>query len=182
MYYLGVRDLGIRELMEEQRARARSGDIAERFAAALLIPGVLRERLCQLSDFQLGQVLDREVCSNLSVLAPELTVCVEAAERLCRCQGVGFAPRRRSRAFRNEGEHILHAERALYWARIPHLLLPFQRDRFASNTFMVSNIAEARACLLEAGFRETSRCLPVLIHRTRQTIRLYEDKHRSHNS
>ena len=66
-----MRDLGIRELMEEQRARMRSGNIAERYAAALLIPGVLRERLRELSDFHLGQVLDREVCSNLSVLAPD---------------------------------------------------------------------------------------------------------------
>ena len=73
----------------------------------------------------------------------------------------------------------MHAESALYRGGIPHLLLPFQMNRFASNVFMVSNIAEARACLLEAGFRETSRCPSVLIRRTRQTIRLYEDKHRS---
>ncbi len=31
----------IRELMEEQRKRVRSSNLAERFAAALLIPGVL---------------------------------------------------------------------------------------------------------------------------------------------
>jgi hypothetical protein len=62
--------------MEEQRARVRCSDVAERFAAALLLSGVLAERLRELSDFRLGQVLDREVCSNLSVLAPELTVCM----------------------------------------------------------------------------------------------------------
>jgi len=58
--------LTIRELMEEQRALVRSSDPAERLAAALLMPGLLRERLRELDDFQLGQVLDREVCSNLS--------------------------------------------------------------------------------------------------------------------
>ena len=64
-----MQELGIRELMAEQRARARSGDLAERFAAALLIPGVLAGRLRQLSDFRLGWLLEHEVCSNLSVLA-----------------------------------------------------------------------------------------------------------------
>jgi hypothetical protein len=50
----------------------------------LVISGMLRQRLGELSDFHLGRVLDHEVCSNLSVVAPELTVCMEAAERLGR--------------------------------------------------------------------------------------------------
>jgi len=37
-----------------------------------------------LLDHQVRRLLEDEVCSNLSVLAPELTVCMEAAERLCR--------------------------------------------------------------------------------------------------
>lgn len=92
-----MRKWGIRELMAEQRTRARSGNVAERFAAALVIPGVLRERLRQLSDYRLGWLLEHEVCSNLSVLAPELTVCMEAAERLCGRRVVRFTPRRRQR-------------------------------------------------------------------------------------
>jgi hypothetical protein len=52
----------------------------------LLIPGVLADRLRELSDFHLGQLLEHEVCSNLSLLAPELTVCMEADERLRRCR------------------------------------------------------------------------------------------------
>ena len=74
----------IPELMEQQRAQVRSSVPAERLAAALLMPGLLRERLRELGDLELGQVLDREVCSSLSVLAPELTVCMEVADRLCR--------------------------------------------------------------------------------------------------
>jgi len=54
------------------------------FGFGVLLSGVLAERTRELSDFHLGQVLDREVCSNLSVPAPELTVCMAAAERLCR--------------------------------------------------------------------------------------------------
>jgi len=173
-----MRELGIRELMAEQRTRARSGNVAERFAAALVIPGVLAGRLRQLSDFRLGWLLEHEVCSNLSVLAPELTVCMEAADRLLRHRAIKLIPRRRSIASRRgEGEHILHAESALYWARIPHLLLPFQRDKFASNTFMVPCASEARDCLRQAGFRETPRSPTVLVDiQTGRSIRFYEDR------
>ena len=165
----------IRETIAEQRRCSHSENPAERFAAGLLLSGVLHDRLRELTDFQLGQLLDREVCSNLSVLAPELTVCMEAAERLCRGRIVRFIPRRHSRSLWNEGEHILHAESALYWARIPHLLLPFQRDRFASSTFMVPSIAEARHCLCHAGFRETRRSPSLLIdYETKRPIRLLE--------
>jgi hypothetical protein len=51
--------VAIRELMSEQRVRARSDDVAKRFAAGLLIPGALRERLRELSDYHVGQVLER---------------------------------------------------------------------------------------------------------------------------
>jgi|SRR5580693_8913757 hypothetical protein len=163
--------------MQEQRERLKSSNLAERFAAALVVPGMLRERLRELNEFHLGQVLDREVCSNLSVLAPELTVCMEAAERLCRYRAVKFMARRRSRSLRNEGEHILHAESALYRAHIPHLLLPFQMNRFTSNTFMVPCVPDAKACLCGAGFRETPRSPTVLIDvETERSIRLYEDR------
>ena len=172
-----MRELGIGELMAEQRTRARSGNVAERFAAALVIPGVIAGRLRQLSDFRLGWLLEHEVCSNLSVLAPELTVCMEAAERLCNRQAVRFVVRRRLRALQREGEHILHAEATLYRGRIPHLLLPFQRDRFASNTFMVPCLPEAKACLSHAGFRETSRSPTVLVDiQTGRSIRLNEGR------
>ena len=169
--------MGIRELMAEQRTRARSGNVAERFAAALVIPGVLRELLRQLSDSRLGWLLEHEVCSNLSVLAPELTVCIEAADRLLRHRAIKLSPRRRSIASRRgEGEHIMHAEAALYRARIPHLLLPFQRDKFASNVFMVPSVAEARDCLCDAGFRESPSPTVLIDSQTRRSIRLHENR------
>ena len=164
--------------MEEQRTLGRSTDPAERLAAALLIRGVLRERLRELGDFALGQVLDFEVCSNFSVLAPELMVCMEAADRLCRRRAVRLMARKRSRALHDEGKHLLHAESALYWARIPHLLLPFQRDKFASDTFMVPSVAEATHCLCQAGSRETPCSPSLLIDReTSRPIRLVEEPH-----
>ena len=69
----------------------------------------------------------------------------------------------------------MHAEAALYRARIPHLLLPFQRDKFASNVFMVPSVAEARDCLCQAGFRKARRSYSLLIDReTNRPIRIME--------
>src|SRR5271168_1656665 len=167
----------IRELMEEQRRQVRSSDPAERFAAALLLPAELAKRLRTVSSFRLGELMEHEVCSNLNLLTPELTVCAEAAERLRRMPWLA----RRKHRFNSsmlDGEHLLHAEATLYRAGMPYLLLPFRRDRFASNTFMVSDVAGARVCLLEAGFRRTFRSPLLLIDcRTRRPIQLYEDKH-----
>ena len=170
-------NLTIPELMEQQRTRVRSSVPAERLAAALLMPGLLRERLRELDDFQFGQVLDREVCSNLSVLAPELTVCMEAADRLCRHGADKPVQRTRSpKTKHDDGDHLLSVESALYLGRIPHFLLPFQRDRFASNTLMVPSVAEAMRCLFQAGFRESPRSPSMLIDcETNRTIRLLEE-------
>ena len=70
--------------MEEQRKRVRSRNPAERLAAALLIPAELSRRLRLLGDSEIAQLLDDEVCGNMSIFAPEATVCVEAALRLRR--------------------------------------------------------------------------------------------------
>jgi hypothetical protein len=169
--------MNVRELMEEQRRWVRSSDPVERFAAALLLPAELAKRLRTVSSFRLSELLEHEVCSNLNLLAPELTVCSEAAERLRRTPWLA-ARRHRSTSSKLDGEHLLHAEATLYRAGIPYLLLPFRCDRFASSTFMVSDVAGARVCLLEAGFRKASRSPLLLIDgQTRRPIQLYEDKH-----
>jgi hypothetical protein len=76
--------LTIQELIEEQRRRLRSANPVERLAAALLIPNLLRERLDELGDWQIAELLDDEVWSNLNLLAPESTICLVAADRLRR--------------------------------------------------------------------------------------------------
>lgn len=70
--------------MEEQRKRVRSCNPAEQLAAALLIPAELSRRLRLLGNSEIAQLLDDEVFANMSLLAPEATVCVEAALRLRR--------------------------------------------------------------------------------------------------
>ena len=178
-------NLTIRQLIQLQRQRLRSSNPVERFAAALLIPNELRKRLNHLSDREIGQLLDDEVVARMNVLGPESTICYVAADRLRRHLifsrrhkrfGTGRRENRPSTVKRNDGEHIMHAESALYRAGILFLLLPFQQDRFASDTFMVRNIAAARLCLHRAGFRMNPRCPTALIDcQTGQAIRLYED-------
>ena len=70
--------------MEAQRKRVRSCDPAEQLAAALLIPAELSRRLRVLPNSEFAQLLEDEVCRNMSILAPEAAVCVEAALRLRR--------------------------------------------------------------------------------------------------
>jgi hypothetical protein len=74
--------LTVRELIDEQRRLLGSGNPVERFAAAMLIPAVLAERLAGLADRQIGQLLLDEVWPELSPLAPESTICLHAVDRL----------------------------------------------------------------------------------------------------
>jgi hypothetical protein len=148
------------------------------------MPGVLAKRLRQLRDFEIGQLLEDEVCSSLNLLAPESTICLVAVDRLrghvnASPERKRFEMRRKARrswkSVRDEGIHILHSAAALYRGRIPHLLLPFQKDKFASNMFVVPSVAEARDCLCLAGFRETSRSPSSLIDgETSRPIRVVE--------
>lgn len=168
----------IKELMQEQRRQACSSDPAQRFAAALLIPAELSKRIRLLTNAQVGRLMEREVCSTMNLLAPELTVCIEAAERLQRLRtDRRGAARSRASFHQNQGDHLLHAEAALYHAGMPHLLLPFQRDKFASNVFMVPSLPDAHHALCRAGFRTSTNSPSLLIDlETNRPIRLVENR------
>jgi hypothetical protein len=137
----------IRELMEEQRKRVRSGNPAERFAAVLLIPAELSRRLRLLTDSQMGRLLDDEVYANMCLLAPEAPICIEAAQRLQQLPRTNReeAPRWSGSSRQNQGEHILHAEAVLCRAGIPHLLLPFQAGQVRKQRFHGSLLARRPA-------------------------------------
>jgi hypothetical protein len=140
----------VKERIQEQRRRAQSSNPAERIAAALLIPGALAKRLRLVGDPELGMLLEDEVCPNLSLLTPDATICMEAARRLCRTRTPIHARRLRSLEMRhNVGEYLLHAEATLYRYGIPHLLLSFQKNRFASSTFFVKDVEQAQTRLLQ---------------------------------
>jgi hypothetical protein len=79
--------LNIRELIEEQRRRVNSANPAERLAAALLIPGELTKRLDKLDDREIAQLVDDHIGAQLSLFAPESTICDAAVARLRRRAG-----------------------------------------------------------------------------------------------
>jgi len=83
--------------------------------------------------------------------------------------------RRRRAPMGEEGAHVLHAEELLYSAGIPHILLPVQRDRFSSYTFMVPSVPKAKIALCRGGFRLALPSSTVLVHvRSGRAIRLIE--------
>jgi len=75
-------ELTIKEIIQEHRRRLRSTNEAERLAVGLLFPLLLRERLADLDDAELGELLVHEVWANLNALAPESTICLYVADRL----------------------------------------------------------------------------------------------------
>jgi hypothetical protein len=78
-----------------------------------------------------------------------------------------------------EGEHIMHAEIALFRAGIPFLQLPFQQNKFASNLFMVLNLSKAKACLQRAGFQAKFDSETVLFDGGNgQAVQLIQGKYR----
>lgn len=128
-----------------------------------------------VSDSDVGRLLDEEVCANTSPLAPEATICAEAALRLGRSMPKTKWSRRSRAKSEPQGEHLLHAESALYHAGIPHLLLPFQRDKFASNIFVVPSVPDAQQVYCQTGFRQNGESRLKLIDRdTSRLIRLVE--------
>ena len=133
---------------------------------------MLDQRLSQCTDREMGGLI-RLLQERLGIFEPEFSICEHAKRRLLR--SCATVRPKHWRAVRDEGLHVLNAEAALYRAGVPHMLLPFQRNRFASNSFMVPSMTAARAFLLDAGFRTSSKSPTVLFDaQTGRAIRLIE--------
>ena len=72
----------IHEIINEHRRRLQSTNEAERLAAALLLPMLLREGLADLDDEELGELLVHEVWAHMNAVAPEATICLFVADHL----------------------------------------------------------------------------------------------------
>jgi|SRR5579871_468478 len=143
-------------LIEKQRRLADSHDPLQR-AKTLWIAAELDRRLSHCTDAQIAELLARAE-ERLPIFEAEFAVVEHARRRLLRSgQQELFSEAEDGHAVRDEGVHILNAEVALYRASIPNLLLPFQRNRFASDLLMVPDVREAKVCLIAAGFREDER-------------------------
>ena len=164
-------ELSVSELFKYQRRMAKSHDLNERLKT-LWIGALLGERLEGCSDRQIGDLLSI-VQDGLGLFSPDFVVCEHATRRLLRSSAKAY--KENWQIVRDAGIELLNAEAALFRSGIPHMLLPFQRDRFATNGFFVPRVVEARACMLRAGFRSVSDANAVLVDsKTNRAIRLIE--------
>src|SRR5208282_160309 len=169
--HLPPEELSVGELFRYLRRLAGSHDLLERLST-LWIGAQLGERLTRCSDHQIEDLLS-VVQDGLGIFSAEFAVCEHAKRRLLRSSSK--ARRENWQIVRDAGIELLNAEAALFRAGIPHMLLPFQRDRFACNVFLVPQVIDARACLLRAGFRCASSNETVLLDsQTNRAIRLIE--------
>ena len=171
MEHLPPDNLSVRDLFEQQRRLAISHDPAERLRT-IWLGALFGELLEQCSNGQIGDLLSM-VQDSLGIFSAEFAVCEHGKRRLLKSSVV--IPERNWRVIRDAGIELLNAEAALFHSGIPHMLLPFQRDRFASNGFLVRNAAEARVCLLQQGFRSILQSDAMLLDsETNRVIRLIE--------
>jgi hypothetical protein len=117
--------------------------------ATLFVGARLGERLTRCSDQEIADLLSL-VQDRLGIFSPEFAVCEYGKQRLLR--STLTSGHENWQMVRDEGLELLNAEAALFRAGIPHMLLPFQRDRFSSNVFYVLSARRARECLLREGF------------------------------
>lgn len=164
------------ESIERQRKLADSPDPLER-AQTLWVAVELDKRLSHCTNAQIAELLARAE-ERLPIWEPEFAMIEHARRRLLDSGQLGLLPEADdSEPVGDEGVHILNAEVALYRMSIPHLLLPFQLNRFASDMVMVPDIQEARACLIATGFRGHEAVRSVLIDvDTDRPIRLIQER------
>jgi hypothetical protein len=86
------KDITVSELIEIQRRLARAERAFERLVGTLWAAGTLERRLAQLTDHQIGQLLDDFVDDQLGLFEPEMTICQQATRRLFRSAGGMLAP------------------------------------------------------------------------------------------
>ena len=163
--------MSLLELLQQMRKAARSRDLVERLRT-LWIGGLLGERLERCSDHEVGDLLS-SVQDGLGIFSPDFAICEHAKQRLLRSKlKTGQS---NWQLVRDEGIELLKTEAVLFRFGFPHLLLPFQRDRFASRSFLVPNADDAKECLLRTGFLNMPNDEAVLVDpHTNRSIRLVD--------
>ena len=163
------------ELIERQRRLADSHDPLQR-AKTLWVATELDKRLSRCTDAQIAELLARAE-ERLPIFEPEFAVIEHARRRLLRSGQMSLSLQGEDWEAVRDGVHILNAECALYRASIPNLLLPFQRNRFACDLFMVPDVREAKIALIAAGFREDERSRSTVVDAdTDRPIRLIQER------
>ena len=81
-YYSGDKEIGLEDLIQEQRSLARSKNPFERVVGSLCIGAILKERLVGLPNSTISQLLTDQIWGQLNLLGPESVIVEIASERL----------------------------------------------------------------------------------------------------
>ena len=81
-YHSGEKEIGVEDLIEEQRSLARSKNPFERVVGSLCIGAILKEQLVGLPNSTIGRLMTDHIWSRLNLLEPESVIVEIASERL----------------------------------------------------------------------------------------------------
>jgi hypothetical protein len=81
-YYSGDKEIGLEDLIQEQRSLARSKNPFERVVGSLCIGAILKEQLVRLPNSAISRLLTDQIWSQLNLLEPESVIVEIASERL----------------------------------------------------------------------------------------------------
>ena len=89
-YYSGDEEIGLEDLIREQRSLARSKNPFERVVGSLCIGAILKEQLVRLPNSAISRLMTDYVWSDLNLLGPESVVVEVASERLVEKYGTSM--------------------------------------------------------------------------------------------
>ena len=81
-YYSGDKEIGLEDLIQEQRSLARSKNPFERVVGSLCIGAILKEQLVGLPNSTISQLMTDNIWSQMNLLGPESVMVEIASERL----------------------------------------------------------------------------------------------------
>jgi hypothetical protein len=89
-YYSGDKEIGLEDLIQEQRSLARSKNPFERVVGSLCIGAILKEQLVRLPNSAISRLLTDQIWSQLNLLEPESVIVEIASERLIEKYGTSL--------------------------------------------------------------------------------------------
>jgi hypothetical protein len=81
-YYSGDKEIGLADLIQEQRSLTRSKNPFERVVGSLSIGAILKERLVVLPNSKISQLMTDHIWCQMNLLGPESVIAEIASERL----------------------------------------------------------------------------------------------------
>jgi len=88
-------DSDLQALIDAHRRLAHSDGMFDRFLECICLAEKLKERLGELTDRRIAELLDVVVCDGLQAFSPESVICEQAAGRLFRSPAGSFTERDR---------------------------------------------------------------------------------------